>query len=207
MTAIIIKELHDKDLHDKDLHNNKNKYSIDELVQNIDHLSLWDIVQTQTLTADFCFTYVWSHNDEYAKDKEDKEICEHDVLHWQPHLTKADLYSCEVYKERKRFHNKERKMNNNTKLTCNDLRNNKNKYSIEELERNIRNLQIKMILTTQTLTADFCAKYVLDEYYATCMEDVYLIDFGYVLYHQPHITREELEEAYERFEPEHKGSL
>ena len=175
------------------------KYSIDELVQHINHLSLWDIVQTQVLTADFCFTYIWSYNDEYAKDKEDKEICEHDILHWQPHLTKEDLYSCPVYKERK--------LSNNTKLTCNDLRKNKNKYSIEELERNISNLQIKMILTTQTLTADFCAKYVLDEYYATCMEDVYLIDFGYVLYHQPHITQEELEEAYERFEPGHKGSL
>jgi len=187
-----------------DLHKNKKKYSLDELIKNIEHLSLWDILQTQVLTADFCFTYIWSKNDEYAKDKEDKEICVHDILHWQPHLTKEDLYTCSVYKERKLSHIND---NINKKLTCSDLRNNKNKYSIEELERNISNLQIKIILTTQTLTADFCAKYVLDEYYATCMEDVYLIDFGYVLYHQPHITREELEEAYEIFEPEHKGSI
>ena len=198
-----------------DLHKNKKKYSVAELENNIENLSLWDILQTQVLTADFCFTYFWSENDTYAKDKADKEICVHDVLYWQPHLTKEDLYSCTVYKERKpnnininnNIKNNIKNNINNKKLTCSDLRNNKNKYSIEELERNISNLQIKIILTTQTLTADFCAKYVLDEYYATCLEDVYLIDFGYVLHHQPHITLEELEEAYDRFEPEHKGSM
>ena len=105
-----------------DLHNNKNKYSIAELMQNIDHLSLWDIVQTQVLTADFCFTYIWSHNDEYAKDKADKEICEHDILYWQPHLTKADLYSCSIYVERCSIYVErcsiyvERKLNNNIDL-------------------------------------------------------------------------------------------
>ena len=80
------------------------------------------------------------------------------------------------------------------KLTCSDLLNNKNKYSLRELEENINNLQIKIILNTQTLDADFCAKYILDEKRCTCEEDVWLIDIGYVLEKQPHITREELEE-------------
>ena len=70
----------------------------------------------------------------------------------------------------------------------------KNKYTIEELEDNIRNLEIKHILQYQTLTPEFCAKYVLNEAYATCMEDIYLIDVDYVLYHQPHISKEELYE-------------
>ena len=78
--------------------------------------------------------------------------------------------------------------------TCSDLLNNKNKYSLRELEENINNLQIKIILNTQTLDADFCAKYILDEKRCTCEEDLWLIDIGYVLEKQPHITREELEE-------------
>jgi len=69
----------------------------------------------------------------------------------------------------------------------------KNKYSMEELEANLNDLEIKHILQHQTLTAEFCAKYVLNEDYATCEEDLYLIDIGYVLHHQKHLTREEIE--------------
>ena len=76
------------------------KYTLIELEKNIEHLGLWDILLTQKLTADFCFTYFWSDNDEYAKDKEDTEICIQDVLNWQPHLTKEILLSSQVYKER-----------------------------------------------------------------------------------------------------------
>jgi hypothetical protein len=79
---------------------------------------------------------------------------------------------------------------NKTKITFFDLK--KYKYTIQELEDNINNLEIKHILHYQILNADFCAKYVLNERYASCMEDIYLIDIGYVLYHQPHITKEEL---------------
>ena len=82
------------------------------------------------------------------------------------------------------------------KITNCDLRNNKNKYSLIELEANINNLQIKIVLNTQILNADFCAKYILDENRATCEEDLWLIDVGYVLTKQPHITREELEEKW-----------
>jgi hypothetical protein len=78
-----------------------------------------------------------------------------------------------------------------SKLTYWDLI--KNKYSMEELEANLNHLEIKHILQHQTLTAEFCAKYVLNEDYATCEEDLYLIDIGYVLYHQKHLTREMIE--------------
>jgi len=89
------------------------------------------------------------------------------------------------------------------KITCFDLY--KKQYTMDVLEHNINNLEIKIILHTQKLNADFCAKYVLDPYYCTCTEDEYLIDFGYVLYHQKHITEEELDIALEKYEPYHKG--
>jgi hypothetical protein len=81
----------------------------------------------------------------------------------------------------------------------------KKQHSMAVLEHNINNLEIKHILHTQTLDADFCAKYILDEYYCTCREDEYLIDFWYVLKHQPHITEQELDAALKRHEPFHKG--
>ena len=74
----------------------------------------------------------------------------------------------------------------------------KNKYTIAELEANIKNLEIKHILHYQTLTADFCAKYILNEDYATCEEDLYLIDIGYVLYHQKHLTYDDIEKSLEK---------
>jgi hypothetical protein len=83
-------------------------------------------------------------------------------------------------------------------INCRDLY--KKLYTMDILEHNINNLQIKIILHTQLLSADFCAKYILDESHCTCTEDVYLIDFWYVLHHQPHITEEELDRALERLE-------
>ena len=79
----------------KDLYT--QKCSIYELEENIDHLGLWDIVLSQTLTADFCVTYFWLKDDIYAKDKEDTEICLQDILAWQRHLTEADIYGCNAY--------------------------------------------------------------------------------------------------------------
>ena len=81
-----------------------------------------------------------------------------------------------------------------TMITYNDLFHNRNKYSIAELEANLKHLEVKHILQTQTLTAEFCVKYVLNEDYATCQEDLYLLDIGYVLRHQKHLTREMIEE-------------
>jgi hypothetical protein len=82
-------------------------------------------------------------------------------------------------------------------INCRDLY--KKQYTMDILEHNINNLQIKIILHTQLLSADFCAKYILDESQCTCNEDVYLIDFWYVLHHQPHITEAELDRALDKF--------
>ena len=62
------------------------------------------------------------------------------------------------------------------------------KFDIHTLEKNINNLSLKTLLYTQTLTAEFCVKYILDEKYASCVEDTY-IDMGDVLNAQPHITK------------------
>ena len=49
------------------------------------------------------------------------------------------------------------------------------------------------ILHTQHLTPEFCIKYILSEDYASCVEETYICDKD-VLYHQPHITQEQLME-------------
>ena len=67
----------------------------------------------------------------------------------------------------------------------------KNKYSITILEENINYLSIKTLLYTQVLTAEFCAKYILNDEYASCVEDTYICFYD-VLQAQKHITEEEL---------------
>ena len=71
-----------------------------------------------------------------------------------------------------------------------------NKYSIPELEEDICHLNMKTIVNTQTLTIDFCVKYILNEDYAQCNEEVDLLTIPYVLYCQPHLDKSELENAY-----------
>jgi hypothetical protein len=72
------------------------------------------------------------------------------------------------------------------------------KYSIADLEKNVDKINMKTCVNTQTLTAEFCVKYVLNEDYMSCIEDTYCIDKGYVLKRQPHITEKELMDAYEK---------
>jgi hypothetical protein len=79
-------------------------------------------------------------------------------------------------------------------LTDYDLINNKNRYSIAELEASVDNLSVKYLLNYQKLDAEFCAKYILNDYCATCNEDTYICS-GDVLQKQPHITDVELFEA------------
>jgi hypothetical protein len=81
-------------------------------------------------------------------------------------------------------------------LTDNDLL--KNKYTIAELEASIDNLSVKYLLNYQKLTAEFCAKYILSDYCATCQEDTYICT-GDVLHKQPHLTRSELNGACLKF--------
>lgn len=69
-----------------------------------------------------------------------------------------------------------------------------NKYTIEQLEENINNLEVRSLLSTQTLTPEFCVKYILSDDYASCVEDTYLYDYD-VLKYQKHITKEALNKA------------
>jgi len=73
-----------------------------------------------------------------------------------------------------------------------DLR--KKKYSIDILEKNIDNLSISTLLHSQILTPDFCIKYILNEEYASCVEEKYIDDLD-VLYYQPHIKPKDLYNA------------
>ena len=79
-----------------------------------------------------------------------------------------------------------------------DLIKNKNAYSIAELIANVDNLSVKYLLNYQMLDAEFCAKYILNDYCATCNEDTYICTYD-VLNKQPHITRIELLEACIKF--------
>ena len=83
-------------------------------------------------------------------------------------------------------------------LSDNDLVNNKNVYSITELVASVDNLSVKYLLNYQILDAEFCAKYILNDYCATCVEDTYICN-GDVIQKQPHITELELFEACIKF--------
>ena len=77
-------------LTDHDLIANKNKYSIEILIENIDSLSLKTILYSQKLTADFCNKYIIL-NDEHASCGEDSYISKYAVIRAQPHINKEDL--------------------------------------------------------------------------------------------------------------------
>lgn len=66
----------------------------------------------------------------------------------------------------------------------------KNKYSENILIQNIENLSKKIILSTQILSAEFCAKYIF------CIDDIddgdeesYLFDINHISRKQPHINK------------------
>lgn len=69
----------------------------------------------------------------------------------------------------------------------------KNKYTMDILALNISNLSSKVILNTQIVDAEFCAKYILNDAYYEGFEENYLCDFDYVLKKQPHIKKKDLE--------------
>ena len=83
-------------------------------------------------------------------------------------------------------------------LTDDDLIKNKYAYSITALEASVDNLSVKYLLNYQKLDAMFCAKYILSDYCATCIEDTYICT-GDVLLKQPHITRIDLSQACIKF--------
>jgi hypothetical protein len=68
----------------------------------------------------------------------------------------------------------------------------KNKYELSILEKNIMNLSGKTLLSTQYLTAEFCAKYILNDNFYEGVEEDYLYTGDYVLGKQKHISKEDL---------------
>ena len=76
-------------------------------------------------------------------------------------------------------------------LSDQDLLKNKNTYSSEVLEKNVKNFNKKILLATQKLTADFCIKYILDDNIDGGSEDSYLFDVDYILDFQTHLTKED----------------
>ena len=80
------------------------------------------------------------------------------------------------------------------KVTNSDLLANKYKYSIEILEQNIveNHLDEKILLATQTLTPEFCVKYILDLDIDNGGEESYIFDICYIVGFQKHITEDEL---------------
>ena len=79
---------------DGELYKNKNCFSIEYLVENINDFSLWAILHTQRLDPDFCVEYLLVPDNKYAKDEEDEEIYINNVLYWQRHITHEDLLNC-----------------------------------------------------------------------------------------------------------------
>ena len=75
-------------INDQDLR--KNKYAIDTLVCNINHLYIKTIVNTQILTAKFCVKYIL--DEKYMTCIEDTYLIDFNyVLQKQPHITKEEL--------------------------------------------------------------------------------------------------------------------
>jgi hypothetical protein len=73
----------------------------------------------------------------------------------------------------------------------------KHKYSIEVLLQNINHLSLNYIVVTQTLTADFCVEHILS--HESHGEDFDRFDKQYILHYQPHISKEEYEQALEKY--------
>lgn len=70
-----------------------------------------------------------------------------------------------------------------------DLKENKHRYTIEELEENVDHLNLGVILSTQTLTPEFCIKHYLND---VDVEESYKFTETYIVAKQPHITIEQL---------------
>jgi len=79
-------------------------------------------------------------------------------------------------------------------LTDDQLLANPNTYSINLLEQNIHNLNKKILLATQKLTAEFCIKYILDLDIDNGSEDSYIYDVDYILDFQKHLNKQEFNE-------------
>jgi hypothetical protein len=77
-------------------------------------------------------------------------------------------------------------------IKINDFDIRKKKYPLDVLIKNFQYLDITTLLHFQTLDADFCKKYILNDKYHLSFEDSYLITISYVLKKQPHLKYEDL---------------
>ena len=91
-----------------------------------------------------------------------------------------------ILEEKYKLQNQSRAPNDFIFLNDNMLR--RKKYTIDLLEKNINFLSIKTLLYTQDLTPEFCVKYILNDKYASCVEDTFIC-IGDVLNAQKHITK------------------
>jgi hypothetical protein len=71
------------------------------------------------------------------------------------------------------------------------------KYDVAVLEQNINSLSQWALVKYQDLTAEFCAKYILDEQYASCEEDTYIC-LDDIVWFQSHIKRDEIINEYNK---------
>ena len=68
----------------------KNSYDMETLKNNIDHLDLISILNTQELTVDFCVDIIL--NEKYQVSSEEKNIDLLIVINKQPHLCLKKLF-------------------------------------------------------------------------------------------------------------------
>ena len=68
----------------------KNSYDMETLKNNIDHLDLISILNTQELTVDFCVDIIL--NEKYQVSSEEKNIDLLIVINKQPHLCLKELF-------------------------------------------------------------------------------------------------------------------
>lgn len=71
----------------------------------------------------------------------------------------------------------------------------KKKYTLDVLERNVKKLDKKILLATQTLDVEFCINYIWDPDTESGSEDAYIYDFDYILSFQKQLTSEQLADA------------
>jgi hypothetical protein len=74
-----------------------------------------------------------------------------------------------------------------------------NKYSMDILEKNIDNLNKKILLYSQILNAEFCVKHILDMDIDSGSEDSYIFDKIYILNKQPHISEKEFDKEFKKY--------
>lgn len=68
------------------------QYDLETLKVNLYAVSLRDILKSQHLTSAFCVKYILNTN--YQMYPKDEGITVSDVIKYQPHITKDELYRC-----------------------------------------------------------------------------------------------------------------